>query len=389
MPLAGSNVTRIEDLADFPAAVAGVITLAANTVYQIIGAIDIGANRLVMDSNSRVEGAAPTISSISSTTTGNLITSATSFTMEGLALSCPSGAAFSLTGTTAEIALLKSVTILSCTSCGSITTWGFLVMAECAVFGTSVGGFSFTGTQVALSVVQSLYQGHTGTLFDLGTSTFDTVFIGPNVQIDTQGGATGLTVAASSANINAGGRGLISNCVFTGAGTPIVGYSHRDLLWAVEGNQGVTGTFVGAQGYILGSALNTTFTGIGAGNAKIINFGTAFLVDAGIEDQFTTSNTGRFTYIGEEDRQFFVDATLFANVTGGAARQYVFTAAINGAQVVASSSKREYTGSTPGSHSVSAMVELSKNDYIEIYVYAATATTDLNVDTASIKIRAN
>ena len=126
VPLAGSNVTRIEDLADFPAAVAGVITLAANTVYQIIGAIDIGANRLVMDSNSRVEGAAPTISSISSTTTGNLITSATSFTMEGLALSCPSGAAFSLTGTTAEIALLKSVTILSCTSCGSITTWGFL-----------------------------------------------------------------------------------------------------------------------------------------------------------------------------------------------------------------------------------------------------------------------
>lgn len=389
VPGAGQNVVTVNTLADFPTPVASVISLVDNTCYHISGFIDIGGNRFQTGINTTLCGNSSRIDRITSTTTAALFTGSTNLTLTNVGLFVASGSYLSLSGTGSENLIIRNCGFISCQTFGTITNWGLSVLAESFTVTVATNGLLFVGAHNRLSISFFGLVNDAGSMVDLGTATFNTVYIGPNVTFTPASGATGLTMSANSANINAGGRGTILANAFTGAGTPIVGYSHRDLLWDVEGNQGVTGTFIGGQGYILGSALNTTFAGTGSGNAVPINLGTAFIVDTGIEDQFTTSNAGRFTYIGEEDRQFFIDATLFANVAGGAARQYVFTTAINGTQVVASSSKREYTGSTPGAHSVSAIVELSKNDYIEIYVYAVTATTNLNVDTASIKIKAS
>jgi len=389
VPGAGINTVTINTLTDFPTPVSGVITLAASTLYLVHGIIDILTNRFVMSANAGIIGNDSSVDKISSSTTGTLFTATSTFNLKSLGIVAPSAKIFDLTGAGSlqEVAFLEGIEVTSCTSLGTITNWGFFILIASAHFSATTTGYSFSGACGNLTVDGGVLVVAAGIGIDLGTATFSQVYIGPSLSLTVAGGATGLSVAVNSGNINSGGRGIILGNVFDGAGTLSVGLSPADLLWQVSGSQGLSDTEIGAQGHIIGSALSTTFSGTGSGNAVLVNFGTAFLEDVASSNQFTISTAGRFTYIGKESRLMFFDATLFATIAGGAARQYVYTLSKNGTQIVSSSSKTEYDGSNPGSNSVSSIVELAENDFIEIKVYAVTATTALNVDTTSIKIR--
>jgi len=386
VPGAGQNQVTINNASDFPAAVAGVISLEDDTVYQISGSINIGSDRFQLGNQSQIEGSIVSVDSITSTTTGSLFTATTSVTFKNITLSAVNAKIFSATGggSLAEILIVSNVTILTCDTVGTFTNWGLTVFSEFGLLGATTSGINFVGACGELKTFAATYQGYAGIGVDLGTATFNGVFIGPNVRFTSASGATGLDVAPNSANINANLRGFINNTIFEGVGTGTVGLAITDKLWSLANNAGVEDTHYGAQGNIIGSALATTFTGLGSGNSVLVNFGTAFVTD--VEDQFTVSNTGRIIYIGKETRLFFADATLFAQITGGASRQYVYTVSKNSTQIASSSSKTEYDGSSPGANSVTSIVELSENDFIELKVYAVTATTTLTVDTCSFKI---
>jgi len=387
LPGTPANIVSVATLTDFPTPISNVITLEPDTGYMIAGNVNIGVNRIVFASNSVIIGTSNRIDRITSSTTGNLFTMTASFSVSDISIVAASAAILNCTGagSQTEFGIIRNLVIIACDTIGTVNSWGTFVYSQSAVVNMTTGGLIFTGTNERFAISSVGITNTAGIILDLGTATFNTVFIGPDVTFNTAAASTAISMAANSANILAGGRGFIGSCAFRGAGTATVGLATGDLLWVSMGNQGVPDSTIAATGSILGSALSTTFSGTGSGNSVLVNFGTAFIED--ITEQFTISTAGKFTYIGKEKVSVLIDATLFAAIAGGATRQYVYTVSKNGTQVASTSSKAEYDGSNPGSNSVSAVLQVVENDTIELRVYAVTATTDLNVDTASIKIR--
>nr|QBK86842.1 MAG: hypothetical protein LCMAC103_01800 [Marseillevirus LCMAC103] len=78
----------IASVGDFPAAVAGVHTLAADTVYLIDGLVDIGTNRLVMGAGTVIAGRNRDADILRSATTGALITATSNMTVDNITITC-------------------------------------------------------------------------------------------------------------------------------------------------------------------------------------------------------------------------------------------------------------------------------------------------------------
>lgn len=381
---AALNQIMVAELADFPTPSAGVITLADDTCYRLSAAIDVGSNRFVTGSNTIFCGGSSLIDSVTSSSAGALFTGTDNFTVQGVSLNIPNGDVFSLSGTSVENLIVRNVRTGAAQSLGTITDFGLTVLAESGFFNLTLGGLSFVGSHGRFSITEATIVNAAGSGIDLGTATFNTIYIGTNVTLFSASGATCLAIAPNSANINVGGRGVVLGNAFRGPGTHISGADDGDLLWERAANQGITDTRSSGQGYIQGSVLNTSF---GVLNTPVIvNYSTDFLSD--IEKRFTISTAGRFTYIGEDDIEILLDATVFARITGGASRVYNYYIAKNGVTITSSISSAEYDGSNPGSNSVTSLVELTKDDYVELWVEAETALTDLNVENTSMKVRA-
>jgi len=75
-----------------PAAVAGVITLATDTTYTLLGATNIGTDRIVFGSNTALRGHNPQKDIITYTGTGDMLTSEDeNFILDHLGVSCANG----------------------------------------------------------------------------------------------------------------------------------------------------------------------------------------------------------------------------------------------------------------------------------------------------------
>lgn len=386
-----SNVVTVESLSDLPTPVTGFITLAASTVYQITGVVDIGANRLVFQHNTSLSGRDPFLDGITSSTTDALITAnSASIAFHSVRLAAAAGTIFDFAGGGSGNALrCETLFIFACDSLGTVENAGLFTFRKSFFLPPTTSGLTFAGTTAegTLKISDStLYSGTAATAIDLGVATFESVFIGPNNTFVTDTGGTGLSIAAASANIIADGIGIVHVNSFEGTGTFVsAGYSLSDLRWAYSENNGLPNTFKAASCYVEGNATATTFAGIGVANIVNVDFGAGMTTD--FESQFTVDTAGKLTYIGDEETIFRVTATLFGEIAGGASRQYVYYFAKNGVYQPGSVSKTEHDGSNPGSNTVSGMLSLATNDYVELQVYAVTAATDLTVNTANLTIQ--
>lgn len=376
----------VESLSDLPTPSGGVITLAANTQYLIAKQVDLGTNVIVYSSGSDLCGFNVTLSGLSTSSTSPLIT-ATNVTLrvENMLLTNPLGDLFSFASNSASI----SFQILTCASLsflniGTFNTVSSGIIELCSFIG-GVNGVTFTGTGVAgnVGILNSRFIGFSGTAVDLNTSVFDTISLN-TVILSGLGGSTSLDGATGSANVVT--RGTCVHSSFNGAGTAVAGITTTDLKWNFNENFGVENSHADAQGSITANATATTFSGTSSDgtNAVVVDFGVAFVSD--LEDRFTTSTGGRHTYDGVRTSEFIVNASVFGEITGGAARQYNYYIAKNDVVIVSSISKNEYDGSNPGASFVSSVLELETGDYIELWVEAVTATTALTVETCNLGI---
>lgn len=382
-----SNVVIVNELSNFPTPLVGVITLASDTVYQIAGGVDVGDSRFALSGSTAFVGNNQILDIITSSTTGALFTSTgSSLRLDGVGLIAPLGSIFNITNPGAEVTaiFMENSFIGSCASVGTIADVFIFTFRKSALLESTVAGLSFLGSIGSLKIGDANFADYVGTAVDLGTATFDEVFIGPAVIFDSEAGQTGLNVAAASANINAGGRGFIFNSAFVGAGTATVGLDSGDILWDVQDTNGVSDTANGAQGSIIGNAAATVFGGTGIGNKVAVNFNSVFIADT--VKRFTLSSAGVLSCLSKESKLYYIDTRIFAQIAGGASRQYVYLYVKNSTEIVSSSTKSEYDGSSPGSGSVSTLVELTDTDTLQLFVYAITATTSLTVDTASMTI---
>ena len=119
---ASTNVVTVNSITDFPAAVAGVITLAADTTYVVGGQLSLGTDRIVMANNSHIMGTNPKYSKLTYTGSSALITAASgvTHTISDMALSAASGTCFSLTGGGTETAYYRGVEVSAATTTATI-----------------------------------------------------------------------------------------------------------------------------------------------------------------------------------------------------------------------------------------------------------------------------
>jgi len=376
------TVITVRSSEDFPEPVGGYHTLAESTDYIVSSSFSIGANGLIFQNGSRLQGINGTNSVITSNTSASFIKATNQnvvITDMSLVLN-GAGDFFEFTNTVATKALsFRSCALIGVggAQAGTITGMRIGGFTGCSLSG--LGGFlEFDGAINRLSI-------HNSTLSDLQIRLAATAIIG-----DCAISVTQIVEASGKQFITDLGATItdqinIVGGVFSGAGTlAAAGYEINPNL-NISNNSNINPSRHTGQGGIIDSALNTTFSGTGSGNAVLVNFGTAFTSD--IEDQFTISTAGRFTYNGKTEREFLIACSLFADVSGGANRTYIYFGAVNGVPTVSSSSKVQYDGSNPDSSSVNSVVTLGNGDYVELWVYAVTsASPNLNVDTCSISI---
>lgn len=141
------------------------------------------------------------------------------------------------------------------------------------------------------------------------------------------------------------------------------------------------------QGYVRGNTSVTTFPGVGDGNEVKLDVGTGFMDDTNVTTQFEMSNTGRLTFTGVEQKSFFFSSEFFLEVGGGTSQQYTLMLNQSGTLLLPSSQRTfQVNGSDPGAPTLSSVLVLEPNDWVEVWVRADTTTTDLVATHVSLKI---
>lgn len=374
IPGASDKVVIVKDSSDFPTPVSGVITLAEDTIYFLDGDIDVGSNRFILSNDATIRGLGGQHSSLTTSTTGNVFTSSANFHLDAFNLTASSGTVFSCTGGAFESAFIKEFTINSCATVGSFTNWYSLFWDSGAVVSTTNPLTAAGACNIFILNLVEFITGYT-TAIDLGVATFNTVSFA-RCGFGYASATNHLIIAANSANINAGKEGRITACNFdTGATNIVNGFSVGDTRWESRTNLGLPNSTRNAHGYMHTLTATTISAGDGdTGNPKIVNGGTNWLVDH--DDQFTVSNTGRFTYNGAVQAEFLILCNVSGTTSSGTQTVNHYLAK-NGSVITSSKTNREYTSTAVGSPAPAmSIVTMTTGDYIELYLENVTGTNN-------------
>lgn len=165
-----SNLIYVEQLSDFPAPVAGVITLAYDTEYLVTAAINLDVNRIVVGTNSSVCGLNRGYCSLTYTGVLPLFTGAdgTRLSLDNLGITAATADLFSWTGAGAANAIaMEDVTVTSCVAVGTLANITGFRMTRSVI--TCADGIVMTGgtTNPSFIMEQSQMLMTGGTFLDI------------------------------------------------------------------------------------------------------------------------------------------------------------------------------------------------------------------------------
>jgi len=234
-----TQLIDVESLSNLPTPSAGVIDLnVPNRTYRFADIIDIGTNRIeITASNVKLCGFFSGSNGILSTTTGVLITSVLSITMEKITLIAPlSTKILDLTNSSTEVVSIQNCVFPSSVSLGTITDYATVFISTC-VFENFTSGFVLDGTMDEILIKENLVRDFTGVYLDLNGAVAFAIAVS-NHSVRAGSGATFLELAASGANLNSNGQGTIfgNKVDDTGGGVAITGYDSFENKWAVGNN---------------------------------------------------------------------------------------------------------------------------------------------------------
>jgi hypothetical protein len=375
-----TNTVVVAAASDFPDAVAGVRTLADDTIYEIIGDVSVGSDRFVFGNNTFLVGSARArrLNSITSTTTGSLFTgTGVNATLIGLTLVATTAAELiTFDGTNTGVLSIENVQSLSHT--GSVMTLtnigGLLIYLGIFVGGTD--GITFSGANNQGAFIQlSNFIGFSGTGIDLSTAVLQGMqILNSSIKGDAIGPDVGISGLTAGGNFGTGTTGYVQLVDFGATSTALGTITEDDDRWDFRDNRGTKNTSPEAMGYINGSA---TTTAIAASVTPVlVDTGAAFVSD--IANRFTISNGGRLTYDGETTRDFHI--TYSVQFTGASGTNtFNFYVAKNGTVITSSKLGREVSSTGTAALSSFCIAELASTDYIEVWVENDGSTTDCDV----------
>lgn len=371
----------VASLDDLPTPSLGVITMGPDIIYVLDGDINLGSNVLVLSSNTWIKGFDAAHSSLTSSTSGVLFTSAVSFTLSGFAVNCPNGTIFSCTGGSFESTYLKEFTINSAVSLGQFTDWYSLFWDKgAAVSFTNPLHMTGACNIFIVDLVSFLYSYVTA--IDLNTATFNTCSFF-RCGFSNASATNHLIIAANGANLNAGQKGRINFSNFADIATPISGFTVADVNWGSFRNIHLPNTAKAAQGY-LHTQVDTT--GLVSNVPAVTMGGTSWV--AGTVDQFTITTGGRFTYNGLTESTFSVTCGVVGTAASGTNVDFNHWLYVNGTtKVVESKTTREYNSGAVGSPSpCMAILQMQPGDYLELWVENVGGTQDWESQLLNMKI---
>lgn len=387
------NTVLVNSMADFPAAVAGVITVADRTAYHIGTALTT-SDRFELGVESVITAVGGRIAKITYTGTGTLFTGAgtgftgagvTAFTLDhvGIELSNAAGTMLDLTGTGATVALfIDDVLVEGIGTLGNLTDIAVFATNRCTALCNQ--GFSFFETEtIARIFVMSYWQVITSSItfefLDLGTALYQSLLL-DHMNIFAPSGAIGFKGAVASANLATGSVADMSAIALTGGVTTLNGIGNDDIRWEFEDVTGVPDSRKAAESYLLTLetvtiAATSTFVAIAGANWQ-----------SDVAARFTTSTAGILTYISEVDTTFLVTGTAGISKVGGGTDQLELRIAKNGTTLPKSGSVTANSAVT--SVNSQSLVELTTGDTLQLFVANNTTTANIDVVMSNITARA-
>ena len=380
--LPATKVVSVNELSDFPTAVAGVITLEDDTVYVISNTITT-ADRFVMGLRTTITGWSFLGPLLEYTGTGTMFTAVDNdCVFLNLRLNAPLGKVWDITRTTGFTGILiDNVAVIFCDTVGDFNAMLAVNVNSLVVISATSDGILFTGTGQTISLVDFsvLSSSATFTAVDLGTSISDNVTIA-QLSVNAPSGAVGINGAAGDANISATGLGTVTGSEFRGDVTPITGLVvDDDILWSFLVNQGIKDTLKDSL------SVNTAGTVVTISSVGVpVKVGGTWVDDN--SSQFTVDGTGRVTYNGIEDLHAPVDISVTADPVSGSNKDFAICLAINGTVIVSSKIPGRASTSDLISLSVPWQHEFSNGDYAEVFIQNDTDATNFNVSHAILRI---
>jgi len=376
----------INSITDFPTAVAGVITLAAETQYLIGSDVNLGDIRLVMGSNTAVSGIESINVTLTYTGTGDMFTiTNVRVRISTLSISCVSGRVINFSDNTDSIFRMNDCSVV----CGTFglfnstgvngTTTRFTTVSPSAM---TAGGITITGGWNTWLWETSAVNITTGTLFDFGTATFDAIVL--DLILAALGAATNLIKgAAASANINVGGTAIITRMLTSGAGTPLNTVTTDDIRWLFDNNDDISDTQPDALIFQDGNATSTVISASSTdGSNAVVLAGTWTEQQA---SHFTSTAGGIITYTGERDLNSPIDVVASVDPVSDSTLAIYIT--INGTPVQATGVPRFVKAADNGVMSTIWQEKLSTGDTVEIRIENQTSTANILISDVVCRVR--
>lgn len=369
---------------DFPAAVGGVITLADDVTYFITKTIDLTGDRLVAGKNTTILGGSSEncflISTGLSASTA-LITSNWSLPMRNLSITHGTALDLDATGNSTAAIDWFGVNFTNCATVGLVKSYTNFIMSDCALLNSA--NMTFDGSIQTVGFNQCLFTGIAGqTILNFPSTLTITrrirVIYSSFVSF---GGATAIFLdPLASVPVESY---ILDTVNFSGGATYTGGVNYVDNKAFFSNCKGVVNSSQIGQMYYTN---NTTQNPIATTNVfeKVLGTTTA----GSINQKFGHTNN-RLTYTGGLARSFKVTAFLSAQAITTNNTTILVRIAKNGT-TIAESEAQATTSATGRNESFpsQAIVEMTTNDFIEIFIANATNANNLLVTELNVVIEA-
>jgi len=368
----------VKTVNDFPAPVAGVITLAAGTLYEVNGTITL-TSMIDLNGNNLIGRDAGNDKLIYTPGSGSLFTGASGGTIKLLTLTAPTTGAklFNIDALGANTNLfLENCYLLGNKDIGLIKGFGGTVLLETMACFSNTAGFTFQDNQNVLL---------SNMLWDISNFNTYEKFVGAFGIIQIRGGVRRTSLANTVTALDITGITSITNgevrvAMFTGNGTYVNGTFSN--AWEVESSGVRTEKDdVSTGNMYLTTPVATTFSAI---NTPTKVLGTTTAVNL---FRVSSPANNRLTYTGAKTKTFVVTGAL--SITSATNNNfYTIYIAKNGVVLPQSAQTQKVAnGGDQGSMSITCTVSLAPNDYIELWISNNTTTSSATVQTSNIAIK--
>lgn len=372
---ARDNYVRVRSAADFPAPVAGVITLVAGVEYEINGTIVL-TNSINLN-GCTIKGEDSSNDKLIYTGGGAMFTGNKTGNLRFLSITASAGSVFNIDAlATNQNMVVQNCFFLGCNSVGTIAGVGGTVFFATVAYFVNTNGITFQNDH---NVVLN------NTLWDVSNFNIYERFVGTFNVIQLLGGDRLVTSANTATALDISGITSVSAAsakviMFVGTGTYVNGTFTNS--WEVEANGVSTqkDDVAGGNMYMT----TPTATTFGAINTPVKVLGTTTSVGL---YRMTNPANNRLTYTGSKTRAFFVSCAL-SITQPNSNRFFSFYIAKNGVVIPESRQDIKVVNSTDQvSIPISCRVTMAPGDYIEVWVANQTATTDVTVQTLNLSMQ--